>query len=171
PGGIALRTSQLGAPPARLSAPAGAMPRNFSRLHTTEDAGRASLARHPHTTRSAQPANPFDPAYSVATNAGFGLQSTGNFRPRSTAMIRSLPLASLAIFFLSSTSFGADPAPQGPADLIIHHSHVVTVDAKFRIAEAVAVKDGRILAVGKDDDILKLNGPKTPLLHAPSPPP
>ena len=83
-------------------------------------------------------------------------------------MIRSLPLASLAIFFLSSTSFGADPAPQGPADLIIHHSHVVTVDAKFRIAEAVAVKDGRILAVGKDDDILKLKGPKTRLIDAES---
>ena len=44
--------------------------------------------------------------------------------------------------------------PQGPADLIVHHGKVVTVDAKFRIASAVAVKDGRILAVGDDDDVL-----------------
>jgi predicted amidohydrolase YtcJ len=56
--------------------------------------------------------------------------------------------------------------PQGPADLIVHHGKVVTVDAKFRIASAVAVKDGRILAVGDDDDVLKLKGPKTRVIDA-----
>ena len=53
-----------------------------------------------------------------------------------------------------------------PADLIVHKAKVVTVDAKFHIAEAVAVKDGRILAVGKNDDVLKWRGPKTRLIDA-----
>src|SRR4051812_2339524 len=52
------------------------------------------------------------------------------------------------------------------ADLIIHHAKVLTVDAKFTIAEAVAVKGDRILAVGEDADILKLRGPKTVVIDA-----
>src|SRR5262249_37304112 len=46
-------------------------------------------------------------------------------------------------------------------DLILHHAHVVTVDARFRTAEALAVKDGRVLAVGDDDEEFALRGPKT----------
>ncbi len=53
-----------------------------------------------------------------------------------------------------------------PADLIVHKAKVVTVDAKFSIAEAVAVKDGRIIAVGTSDDVLKLRGPKTRVIDA-----
>jgi predicted amidohydrolase YtcJ len=40
-------------------------------------------------------------------------------------------------------------------DLIIHHGVVYTVDATFSTAEAIAVKDGKIVAVGKNDDIMK----------------
>src|SRR5258708_4278036 len=53
-----------------------------------------------------------------------------------------------------------------PPDLIIHHAKVVTVDAGFRIAEAVAITKGRIQAVGANETILKLKGPKTRLLDA-----
>src|SRR4051812_24574897 len=53
------------------------------------------------------------------------------------------------------------------ADLIVHHAKVVTVDAKFSIAEAVAVQDGKIVAVGTDDLVLKhLKGPKTRIIDA-----
>lgn len=41
------------------------------------------------------------------------------------------------------------------ADLILHNGKVYTVDSTFHIAEAFAVKDGKIVAVGKNDDILK----------------
>ena len=51
-----------------------------------------------------------------------------------------------------------------PADLIVHHAKVVTVDSQFRIAEALAVRGERIVAVGEDKDILKLAGPKTKIL-------
>ncbi len=39
-------------------------------------------------------------------------------------------------------------------DTIIHHATVYTVDSSFSVAEAIAVKDGMIVAVGKNDEIL-----------------
>ena len=42
------------------------------------------------------------------------------------------------------------------ADLILHNGKIVTVDDSFRVADAVAVKDGRILAVGGNQEILAL---------------
>ncbi len=48
-----------------------------------------------------------------------------------------------------------------PADLILHNAQVVTVDANFRTTEAVAVKDGRIVAVGDDEQVLRRRGAKT----------
>ena len=51
-----------------------------------------------------------------------------------------------------------------PADLIVHHANVVTVNARFQIAEAFAVRGERIIAVGADDEVLKLVGPKTQVL-------
>jgi predicted amidohydrolase YtcJ len=43
---------------------------------------------------------------------------------------------------------------QQQVDLILHHGVVYTVDSAFSTAEAFAVKDGKIIAVGKNDDIL-----------------
>ncbi len=40
-------------------------------------------------------------------------------------------------------------------DLIIHHAKIYTVDEKFSMVEAMAVRDGKIIAIGKNDDILK----------------
>ena len=47
------------------------------------------------------------------------------------------------------------------ADLVMFNGQVLTVDAEFSVAEAVAVRDGRILAVGGDDQVLALAGPGT----------
>lgn len=41
------------------------------------------------------------------------------------------------------------------ADLILHNGTIYTVDKEFSIAECIAIKDGKILAVGKNKDILK----------------
>lgn len=41
------------------------------------------------------------------------------------------------------------------ADLIIHHAKIYTVDENFSVAEAMAVRDGKIIAIGTNDDILK----------------
>ena len=51
-----------------------------------------------------------------------------------------------------------------PADLIVHHAKVVTVDPQFRIVEAIAIRGERIVAVGEDKEILKLAGPKTKVI-------
>jgi len=41
-----------------------------------------------------------------------------------------------------------------PADMILHHAVVYTVDSGFSRATAFAVKDGRILAIGSDKEIM-----------------
>lgn len=48
-----------------------------------------------------------------------------------------------------------------PADLVFTNGAVYTVDAARRWARAVAVRGGRIVAVGTDDGVRELIGPKT----------
>jgi predicted amidohydrolase YtcJ len=51
------------------------------------------------------------------------------------------------------------------ADLILHHGKVAVVDERFSIHEAIAVQDGRVVAVGPNDQILARRGPKTELVN------
>jgi predicted amidohydrolase YtcJ len=67
-------------------------------------------------------------------------------------------LAVIALSLLLTTSLRAEP------DLILHNGKVVTVDRQFRVAEALAVEGDKITAVGANDAILKLKGPKTKAL-------
>jgi len=57
------------------------------------------------------------------------------------------------------------PAPPAAllhyADTILFNGKVITVDKTFSIVEAVAIRDGRILAVGSNADIRALEGPNT----------
>ena len=41
-------------------------------------------------------------------------------------------------------------------DLILYKAKIITVDENFTIAEAVAIKDGRFVAVGTNHHILSL---------------
>src|SRR3984957_1997065 len=43
-----------------------------------------------------------------------------------------------------------------PPQLILFHGRVLTVDAQDSIAEALAIRDGKIVAIGTDRDILRL---------------
>jgi hypothetical protein len=56
--------------------------------------------------------------------------------------------------------FTAQASPPA-ADMILVNGHVITVDAQFSIAEAVAIANGRFVAVGRSDAIRKLAGPAT----------
>lgn len=47
------------------------------------------------------------------------------------------------------------------ADLVLHNGKVITLDADGRIAEAIAIRDGRVLATGSSADMLALAGPDT----------
>ena len=73
-------------------------------------------------------------------------------------------LVSLLLLASCTTLRAAD----APPDLIVHNARVITVDARFRIASAVAVRAGRIVVVGDDRNVLALKGPKTHLIDAKS---
>jgi predicted amidohydrolase YtcJ len=47
------------------------------------------------------------------------------------------------------------------ADLVLINGRVYTLDPARPWAEAVACRDGRILAVGDDNDVAALAGPRT----------
>lgn len=48
-----------------------------------------------------------------------------------------------------------------PADLILRHGEIVTLDPAHPRAESLAIRGARIVAVGSDKDVARLAGPKT----------
>jgi hypothetical protein len=52
-------------------------------------------------------------------------------------------------------------AADRPADAIWRGGSIVTVDDAKPVADAVAVRGGRIVAVGSDSEVMRLRGPKT----------
>ena len=47
------------------------------------------------------------------------------------------------------------------ADVVLHHGRITTLDRSKPLASAVAIKDGKFLAVGTDQEALALAGPAT----------
>src|SRR5271170_1633654 len=68
----------------------------------------------------------------------------------------------IAALYIGADIAGAAPSPSSAAapaaapELILFHGRVLTVDSQDSIAEAVAIRDGKIVAVGTDADILRL---------------
>jgi predicted amidohydrolase YtcJ len=58
----------------------------------------------------------------------------------------------------------AGPAPGADADLILHNGKVVTVDAKFSVHQAIAVRGDQVLKVGTDDEVMKTKGDRTEVI-------
>ena len=52
-------------------------------------------------------------------------------------------------------------AQQPPPDLVLTNGKVVTVDERFTIAQGLAVRGERIVAVGSSQEMAKLAGPGT----------
>src|SRR5207249_2896363 len=48
-----------------------------------------------------------------------------------------------------------------PADSILVNGNIIKVDSKFTSAQALAIADGKILAVGSAEEIRKFVGPQT----------
>lgn len=61
--------------------------------------------------------------------------------------MKTFLLSIILLFFAACQSL-----PQ--ADYILHHGKIYTCDSSFLVAEAVAVKDGKILATGSNQEIL-----------------
>jgi predicted amidohydrolase YtcJ len=64
-------------------------------------------------------------------------------------MQNKLPLALALLAALASCKF------RQKADLLIHHATIYTVNQGFDKAEAMAVRDGKIIAIGSNDQLLK----------------
>lgn len=77
----------------------------------------------------------------------------------------------LSMVMLAPAWFLAQPLPaqQGQIppelirypDLILHNGKVLTVDQDFRIAQAVAIREGVLLSIGTDAEVMRLRGPQT----------
>ena len=64
---------------------------------------------------------------------------------------------------LAALTLGAARLRTAPAapDLILYHGRIITVDAKDRVVQAIAITGNTITAIGTDAEITKLAGPAT----------
>ena len=84
-------------------------------------------------------------------------------------MIDHRPLKCAALLLLlplAAATWGEPPSRNGlaiqeTADVVYVEGRVYTVDDRFRIVEALAVRGGRLLAVGSNEEIRKHIGPQT----------
>lgn len=60
----------------------------------------------------------------------------------------------LLLLLLAGCSSAQKDSGKTKVDLILHHGLVYTVDNDFSVQESFAVKEGRIIAIGKNDSIL-----------------
>ena len=58
-----------------------------------------------------------------------------------------------------------EPSPSSaPPDVVFHNGSILTIETDQPQAQAVAIRGDRILAVGRNDDVLPLAGPQTQLI-------
>jgi predicted amidohydrolase YtcJ len=81
------------------------------------------------------------------------------------SVVRAVLAAALAAAVLSTTAAAA-PAPSRAPDLVIVHGKIATLDARSTMAQALAVKNGKIVAVGTDAAIRALARPATRVIDA-----
>ncbi|MGH7135053.1 MAG: amidohydrolase [Pirellulales bacterium] len=74
-----------------------------------------------------------------------------------------MPLQPRAVFLLLVV-FPLSAVAADQADLILRHAKIVTVDGDFSVRDAMAVKGGRILAIGDEADVLKTRGDETKVI-------
>jgi len=78
---------------------------------------------------------------------------------------RFCKLAWLLLFTFLTLSLEAQ-SHQSTADSILLHGRIYTLDIKHPWAEALAIRDGKILAVGSDREIRRLRGASTQVIDA-----
>jgi predicted amidohydrolase YtcJ len=76
-------------------------------------------------------------------------------------LIAGAALAATASALASGSNAASEPTPAVVPDLILFHGRVLTVDPRDSIAQGIAVRDGKIIAVGTDRDILAMAGAAT----------
>jgi predicted amidohydrolase YtcJ len=80
---------------------------------------------------------------------------------------RSLCQAVLAGVALGASPRGLTTTGAAPmATMIVHNARITTLDRRQPVAQALAVRDGSIIAVGDDADIMKLRNADTQVIDA-----
>jgi predicted amidohydrolase YtcJ len=69
-----------------------------------------------------------------------------------------------AVFAASAVRLGTEVAPPA-ADLVMLNARILTVDDRFRVAQALAVRDGRFVAVGSNQTIRPYIGKQTRVIE------
>jgi hypothetical protein len=72
-----------------------------------------------------------------------------------------LPAGTLAMALAACASLSARAPAAEPADLVLRDAKIYTVDKSRSVAQALAVKDGRLVFVGTSADAQALIGPRT----------
>ncbi|MBV9619745.1 MAG: amidohydrolase, partial [Gammaproteobacteria bacterium] len=63
-----------------------------------------------------------------------------------------------ALWLCSALSAAATPPREAPAELVLQGGRIYTADATQRIAQALAVRDGRLVFIGSDVDARRFVG-------------
>ena len=77
--------------------------------------------------------------------------------------LRTVSVALAVIAVLSAAACGQVSNPGAPA-VVYHNGKIATVNANFEMVEAVAVSEGRIVAVGSDEEVQALASDETALV-------
>jgi predicted amidohydrolase YtcJ len=76
--------------------------------------------------------------------------------------VRTQPIAAVSVWLASiAAAVVLAQSPTQPVDIILSNGKVVTVDDRFSIASAIAIRGSRIVAVGGERDVGALAGPRT----------
>ncbi len=71
------------------------------------------------------------------------------------------PIVTAFVLVAVALAWSKPASAQTPADIVLLNGKIVTVDDRFTIGEALAIKGERILAVGSNAEIEKHKGPLT----------
>jgi len=86
--------------------------------------------------------------------------------------VKFIPIfRAVALIALTFAAFSANPSPRSPAkiepaDLLLIHARVYTLNAKQPWAQAVAIRQGIIVAVGSDEELARFRAPRTKIIDA-----
>jgi predicted amidohydrolase YtcJ len=70
-----------------------------------------------------------------------------------------------AVAIIVAALFGVAPVAAQSPDTVMINGKVVTVDSQFSIRQAIAIRDGKIVATGSTADVQKLAGPTTRVIE------
>jgi len=79
-------------------------------------------------------------------------------------MNRRLQSCVLAWFVIRHSGFVLLAAAPAAPELIIHHAKIISVDDRFSIQEAMAISDGKITAIGRNEEVLASKSDDTRLI-------